>query len=57
MAEASFRSESPAEYFRDLVESAMQNQQLKAREPTSFYVVNLLTGFVHFDRKADSAGR
>lgn len=49
MDEALVRNESPIEYFRELVESAMQNQQLAARELTSFYLVNLLTGFVHFD--------
>jgi len=43
------RSESPTEYFRELVESAMQHQHLDAQELTSFYVVNLLTGFIHLD--------
>jgi len=47
MAEAIFRNESPTEFFRDLVETAMQNQHVSARELTSFYVVNLLTGYVH----------
>ncbi len=46
MADVLFRSESPTEYFRELVESAMQRQQLSAHELTSFYVVNLLAGFV-----------
>jgi hypothetical protein len=46
MAEAIFRNESPTEFFRDLVESAMQNQRVSARELTSFYVVNLLAGYV-----------
>jgi len=50
MADALFRNESPMEFFRELVESAMQNQHVSARELTSFYVVNLLTGFVHCDR-------
>jgi len=50
MAEALVRNESPVEYFRELVESAMQRQQLSARQLTSFYLVNLLAGFVHFDR-------
>ncbi len=52
MAEALVRNESPVEYFRELVESAMKRQHLAARELTSFYLVNLLTGFVHFDRSA-----
>lgn len=49
MAEASFRSESPTEYFRELVEAAFQHQHLAAGELTSFYLVNLLTGFVRVD--------
>ncbi len=56
MAEPLFRSESPTEYFRELVESAMQHQRLDAREVTSFYVVNLLTGFVHLDRSPGGGG-
>lgn len=50
MAEASFRSESPTEYFRELVEAALQHQHLAAGELTSFYLVNLLTGFLRVDR-------
>ena len=46
------RSESATEYFRELVESAMQRQKVAARELTSFYVVNMLTGFIHLDRSA-----
>jgi hypothetical protein len=46
MADALFRSESPTEFFRELVETAMQNQRVSAHELTSFYVVNLLAGFV-----------
>ena len=50
MAEALVRNESSVEYFRELVESTMQRQHLSARQLTSFYLVNLLAGFVHFDR-------
>ena len=50
MAEASFRNESPTEYFRELVESALQHQHLAAGELTSFYLVNLLAGSIHVDR-------
>jgi hypothetical protein len=49
MAEAIFRNESPIEYFKELVEAAMQHQQLAARELTSFYLVNLLAGFVRLN--------
>lgn len=54
MAEALVRNESPVEYFRELVESAMQRQHLSACELTSFYLVNLLAGFVHFDRSPEA---
>ena len=46
MPDGILRSESPTEYFRDLVESAMQHQHVAVRELTCFYVVNLLAGFV-----------
>lgn len=55
MPDAILRSESPTEYFRDLVESALQHQHVAVRELTTFYVVNLLAGFVHLDR-APTAG-
>lgn len=55
MSEALVRNESPTEYFRELVEAAMQHQRLAANELTSFYVVNLLAGFVHFDRSPSAA--
>ena len=44
------RNETPTEYFRELVESAIQRQHLSTRELTSFYLVNLLAGFIHCDR-------
>jgi len=50
MAETFFRNESPAEYFRELVESAIDHQRLVPHAHTAFYLVNLLTGFVHFER-------
>jgi hypothetical protein len=49
MAEASFRNQSPTEYFRELVEAAMQRQHLAAGELTSFYLVNLLAGSIRVD--------
>jgi hypothetical protein len=52
MADAIFRSESPTEYFRELVEAALRRQRVAARELTTFYLVNLLAGFVHIDRSA-----
>lgn len=50
VARALVHRESPVEFFRDLVESALQRQHLSARDRTSFYLVNLLAGFVHGDR-------
>jgi hypothetical protein len=47
MGDALVRRESPTEYFRELVDAAMQHQRLAALELTSFYLVNLLTAFVH----------
>ena len=41
-----FCAESPVEYFRELVESAIERQRVDARELTTFYLVNLLCGFV-----------
>ena len=40
------RAESAVEYFRELVESALANQKIVAGELTSFYVVQLLAGFL-----------
>jgi hypothetical protein len=50
MSESMVRTETPAEYFRELVQSAMQHQHVSAQETTSFYVVNLLSTFVYLDR-------
>src|SRR5262249_25277941 len=50
MAEMLLRNESPAEYFKELVETAMDHQQLAVHDFTAFYLVNLLTGFVQLDR-------
>jgi hypothetical protein len=53
MAEGLVRNESPVEYFKELVESAISHQGLTAGEMTSYYLVRLLTGYVHLD-PADS---
>lgn len=55
MPESLLRQESAAEYFRELVETALQHQRLAVRELTSYYVVNLLAGFVHLDRSPAGA--
>jgi hypothetical protein len=46
MGETPFRSESAIEFFRELVGDAIDRQGLVAGEPTAFYVVELLAGFV-----------
>ena len=55
MAEGLVRNESPAEYFKELVETAIEHQHVAVCEFTSFYLVNLLTGFVQFDRSSATA--
>jgi hypothetical protein len=52
MPEPLVRSESPIEYFRELVESALQHQHLEVRALTSYYLVSLLNGFVHREYSA-----
>jgi len=52
MPEPLVHSESPTEYFRELVESALQHQHVSVHDLTSFYVVNLLAGYVHRSRAA-----
>jgi len=56
MADALVRQETPVEYFKELVETAMEHQHVAVRDLTSFYLVNLLTGFVHFDRSSPAVG-
>lgn len=45
MGEA-IRPESPVEYFKELVEGALEHQGVVANELTAYYVVQMLTGFV-----------
>lgn len=52
MADALVRNESPTEYFKELVETALEHQHVTMRDLTSFYLVNLLAGFVCPDRSA-----
>jgi len=42
---------TPTEYFKELVESALSRQQLHATELTSYYLVDLLCRFVRPDRR------
>ena len=53
MDDAIVRRETPIEYFREMVEAAIQRQHLEAREGTSFYLVNLLARFIQRDAAGD----
>jgi hypothetical protein len=53
MSDAVVRRESAAEYFKELVEGALAHQRIAAGELTSFYVVNLLTGFLQRPAEED----
>lgn len=44
------RSEAPMEYFRELVERAMERQGLYSSELSSYYLVQLLDSFVDLDQ-------
>jgi hypothetical protein len=46
------REQSPAEYFKELVDSALERQHVPAGEFTSYYLVNLLCQFVRPDARA-----
>ena len=46
------REQSPAEYFKELVDSALTRQHVPAGEFTSYYLVNLLCQFVRPDTRA-----
>lgn len=41
--------QSALEYFKELVEGAVERQHVESEELTRFYVVNLLAGFVQLD--------
>jgi len=51
MADPLLGDQTPAEYFKDLVDDALLRQGVRATELTSYYLVNLLCGFVRSDRR------
>jgi hypothetical protein len=51
MDEPLLPEQSPAEYFKDLVESSLARQHLRANELTSYYLVDLLCRFMRPDRR------
>jgi hypothetical protein len=48
------RGQTPAEYFKDLVESALSRQHLRTNELTEYYLVDLLCRFMRPDRRIPS---
>lgn len=55
MAEALVHRESPTEYFKELVESALVRQRVPSSEDATFYLVSLLAGYVSPPREATDA--
>jgi hypothetical protein len=49
------REETPAEFFKELVESAMARQHVHAADLTEYYLVNLLCQHVRLDAPRDHA--
>jgi hypothetical protein len=47
--------QTPAEYFKELVESAMARQHLEAGDLTEYYLVNLLCKYVRLDAPHERA--
>jgi hypothetical protein len=45
--------QTPAEYFKELLESSMARRHLHAGDLTEYYLVNLLCQYVRFDKRAD----
>ncbi len=50
------RSQSPAEYFKELVEQAVARQKVSPSELSAYYLVHLLETFVRLDRVYEGAG-
>ena len=46
MSERLVHHETPMEYFKALVEGALQHQRVASSQDATFYIVNLLAGFV-----------
>ena len=53
MSQAVFQRESAVEYFRDLVDRALTHQGVATQELTSYYVVQLLAGFLQQPENLD----
>lgn len=55
MSDALVREQSPIEFFKELVESALARQHVHAADLTEYYLVNLLCRYVRLDRGAPAA--
>ena len=49
------REQTPAEYFKELVESAMARQHLQSGDLIEYYLVNLLCQYIRIDGRVDPA--
>jgi hypothetical protein len=49
------REQTPVEYFKELVESALVRQHLQAGDLTEYYLVNLLCQYMRLDARGDAA--
>ena len=48
------REQTPAEYFKELVSSALARQHLQAADLTEYYLVNLLCQYIRLDGRGDT---
>jgi len=48
------QEQTPVEYFKELVESSLARQHIKAGDLTEYYLVNLLCQYVRLDGAADA---
>jgi hypothetical protein len=49
------REQTPAEYFKDLVGSALARQHIQAADLTEYYLVNLLCQYIRLDAQSAAA--
>lgn len=52
MPESLVHTQSPVEFFKEQVEAACDRQRLRPQPLTSYYIVRLLTGFMHLNQSA-----
>ena len=57
MSDPLVREQSPTEFFKELVESALARQHVHAADLTEYYLVNLLCRYVRLDRASDGDAR